>query len=678
MQIVDFYNSISSSPAAFINLELFKRQKFAELIGVPFKKQEEALNLLCNPYPMQLLYGGAAGGGKSFLAWTWLVFSAMAYPETSWFFAREQLKDARLFGLQSYFEVCDVYGIERNGKQAVFQFNGQDNFLRCKNGSMIYLLELKHKPSDVQYQYLGSRLFTGGAIEEAGQINFDAFETLWVRCGRYHNQRYKIAPKLLLLANPTKNFLYHDFYLPHTKQVLPAPKKYIQAFVYDNPFQTDTYITSLKELKDPIRRARLYEGNWHYHSDELTLFSYENLQALFSSEYIKGKGQKFMAVDRAGQGKDKSILIVAYGKRIVEVIEEDKSTHDSLCQLIKEVAERHEIPMFNIIVDAGGLSDVHDSLGCKGFLGGSRASTPIYPNLRTECAYYLAKLVKNGELFIDLKIPATRDVIVEQFEVIKRAKLDADDGKMYINKKDAQKALLGGKSPDYADAFIMLMFFELKKKRKLYYKIDDYSDFISDKYKNNVKINGLNSNDKIFLPKLIEESNNLRKNNTSLYSIIQLCENGKIYGLVSLLNSSAKALYHLNCFCFENIDLFVEKITNFFDQQTDIIVYRKGSKLSNAKWHDLKRKKLIKVMQEKGLNVRTAGVMNTRRQFVARQIIGDLYSKKLQFSVEILPNAKPLIEDKLNTFGTPEGMKDYTSGGYLTDCEDYLIVQLFN
>ena len=83
-------------------------------------------------------------------------------------------------------------------------------------------------------------------------------------------------------------------------------------------------------------------------------------------------------------------------------------------------------------------------------------------------------------------------------------------------------------------------------------------------------------------------------------------------------------------------------------------------------------------MQEKGLNVRTAGVMNTRRQFVARQIIGDLYSKKLQFSVEILPNAKPLIEDKLNTFGTPEGMKDYTSGGYLTDCEDYLIVQLFN
>jgi len=69
----------------------------------------------------------------------------------------------------------------------------------------------------------------------------------------------------------------------------------------------------------------------------------------------------------------------------------------------------------------------------------------------------LAELINTGKIFI--KDKTFKDVIISELEVIKRDKVDKDQQKLAIEGKDIQKQKLG-RSPDYADALMMRMWFE--------------------------------------------------------------------------------------------------------------------------------------------------------------------------------------------------------------------------
>jgi hypothetical protein len=81
-------------------------------------------------------------------------------------------------------------------------------------------------------------------------------------------------------------------------------------------------------------------------------------------------------------------------------------------------------------------------------------------NLKAQCAFHLAKLIKNNEIFIESK--DYRKQIIEEFEQICKLPL-TDDGKIRLEKKDALKERLG-RSPDFWDMINMRMYFELKTK----------------------------------------------------------------------------------------------------------------------------------------------------------------------------------------------------------------------
>lgn len=170
--------------------ELFRRGNFDFITqtekGKHFK-QEEALKILTDNKTVEFLYGGAAGGAKSWTGCAWLAFMCLTYPGTKWFIGREELKRLRESTLITFYKVCGRYGLKLN---VDYKYNGADNFIEFTNGSRINLLDLRHLPSDPLYERYGSVEYTGGWIEEGGEVNFGAYDTLKTRIGRHLNDKY--------------------------------------------------------------------------------------------------------------------------------------------------------------------------------------------------------------------------------------------------------------------------------------------------------------------------------------------------------------------------------------------------------------------------------------------------------------------------------------------------------
>src|SRR5690606_24386122 len=124
-----------------------------------------------------------------------------------------------------------------------------------------------YKPSDPMYERFGSMQFTGGWIEEGGEIDFAAYENIRLSIGRWMNDHYNIPPKLLITCNPKKNWMYVDFYKPWSEGKLPKNKRFIQALVTDNTFRQKNAVDILDKIKDKITKQRLRFGQWEYVKD---------------------------------------------------------------------------------------------------------------------------------------------------------------------------------------------------------------------------------------------------------------------------------------------------------------------------------------------------------------------------------------------------------------------------
>ena len=231
-------------------------------------KQLLAYRHLADPRIRYVVYGGAAGGGKSWLGCDWLMRCCWAFPKTRWFVGRNNIKDSRESVLVTFGKVADSYGFT--------DYRITDDGIKFTNGSEIVLLDLTFYPQkDPLFERLGSKEFTGGWIEEAGEVHYMAYEVLKSRIGRHLNEEYGLEAKMLITCNPKKNWLYKHFYKPHIDGTLPKDCAFVQALVYDNPFITPDYIRTLESIGVKSIRLRLLLGKWEYESNANQLADYD-------------------------------------------------------------------------------------------------------------------------------------------------------------------------------------------------------------------------------------------------------------------------------------------------------------------------------------------------------------------------------------------------------------------
>jgi len=212
-------------------------------------KQENAVYYLKDNVTKELIYGGAAGGGKSALGVLWLIEQCQTYPGTRWLMGRSKLKALKETTLNTFFELTTKLKISNQ-----FNFNAQSGIIYWSNGSEILLKDLYLYPSDPNFDSLGSLEITGAFIDECNQVTYKAWQIVKSRI-RYKIKELGIYPKILGTCNPSKNWVYAQFYLKDKNKSIDNDKQFIQALPKDNPHLPQSYLESLLSLDEKIAEA---------------------------------------------------------------------------------------------------------------------------------------------------------------------------------------------------------------------------------------------------------------------------------------------------------------------------------------------------------------------------------------------------------------------------------------
>lgn len=435
-------------------------------------KQKQAAAAWINPEITDILYGGSKGSGKSYLGAALIFGDALMYPGTHYFIARHALNDLRKFTIPTIDEALTAMKITPR----YYRFNGHDNFYAIHNGSKVFLLEAKYMPSDEEYQRFGSMQMTRGWIEEAGEVVEKAKKNLFISCGRWKNQEYNLAGKLFMTCNPSKNFLYREYYKKKKEGKLEPWKRYIQALPTDNKMLGADYLRNLERELTGAQKERLLKGNWEYDDDGNVMMRYEKITDLFSNRHV-AEGKKYITVDAARMGGDKIVMCSWSGFHVR--IKWWKTTKlDESAKLIEAERNKMGIGKSEVLIDEDGLGGgLVDFMKYKGFVNNSRplasptgpkdqkTGKPIpenYDNLKSQCYFHFSDRVNAGNVYIESVDEEINQMIVDELEQIKAKDIDSDMKKGVIPKDEMKEAL--GHSPDFADAMMMREWFELRPK----------------------------------------------------------------------------------------------------------------------------------------------------------------------------------------------------------------------
>lgn len=430
-------------------------------------KQGLAWRYLDDRTHTEVLYGGAAGGGKSWLGCLWLLSNALRYQGTRWLMGRAGAKTLKETTLNSFFDVCAKEGL-KSGTHYVY--NQQASTITV-GASVILLKDLFAYPSDPNFDELGSLEITGAFIDEANQISEKAKEIVGSRI-RYRLDEFGLLPKMLMTCNPAKNWVYRDYYQPHRSGTIATYRAFVPALVTDNPNISPAYVDNLRKLTGPMRE-RLLMGNWDYDDAEWQLIPTQAIYELWTRD--GERGHPAMTWDVAGPGSDRSVVMVWDGLVLTHVYVLEDDDINKQARQVDYFAKLHKVPRNRIVVDATGIGTGPSQLlrGCFAFNGGDAPKVnKDFRNFKSECSFALADYVNDGRFAI--ATDKGRDEIARELALLRQWKGEAD-GKIQVwPKQEVRKEL--GASPDYADNFVMRMALEIRQSTTIFERSIDQAD----------------------------------------------------------------------------------------------------------------------------------------------------------------------------------------------------------
>lgn len=424
------------------------------------KKQGLAWKLLMDKTTNEVLYGGSAGAGKSWLGCLWITTLCLQYPSIRCLIGRTVLQQLKMTTLNTLFETLQSMGL-KSGEHYVY--NGQSNTITFNNKSEIVLKDLQYQPSDPNFDSLGGLELTAVFVDEAAQISNLAYNILKSRI-RFKLTEYGLEPKMLMTCNPGQVWLKKVFYIPYIQETLPNNMAFVPALPMDNPHLPPSYIEMLKTLPQ-AQRKRLLEGDWNYMDESDSLFDFDSISNSVFRDVPNPTDKKYLSVDVARFGSDRSVVVVWSGLVVIECLVYSKLSTTELSSEIREQIQKYGIHPNNVIVDSDGVGGgVADQIRGTNFINNSKAlHDQNFINLKSQCYVKLSELFKEGKISLNLMDPSKIDELTQELLAIKLKDMDKDN-KVAVQSKDEMKKILG-KSPDLSDALMMRMYYEIKNQK---------------------------------------------------------------------------------------------------------------------------------------------------------------------------------------------------------------------
>jgi hypothetical protein len=212
--------------------------------------------------------------------------------------------------------------------------------------------------------------------------------------------------------------------------------------------------------------AKIFKELYEAEASEETgqLIKNINIENLFKDRE-KTSGIKYITADIARLGDDKTVIYVWDGLNVIDIVVENVTKVNESVELIRRLQQKYQVSSLNIIVDEDGVGGgVVDYVKCLGFTNNARPlDNENFANLKTQCYYKLAELINKDEIQVKCDDEIER-LLTEELEWVRLPK-EVDTSKISILSKDEVKKNIG-RSPDYSDALMMRIFFELKNKRR--------------------------------------------------------------------------------------------------------------------------------------------------------------------------------------------------------------------
>lgn len=254
----------------------------------------------------------------------------------------------------------------------------------------------------------------------------------------------------------------------------------------DNPHIPIKELVKAKSELDKITYRQEIQAE--YVEDIGSLFRYAALIDMFSNT-VEKTGSKFMTVDIADDGSDKTIFTLWEDLEVYRIEIYAQLQTDGIVSKIKEIAALDKVPYSQIAVDAIGVgAGVASSPYLSGIIGYKSSysslkidqsivhlpfkhfikNTPLvseYRNLRSQCVFIFAGLVNEHKIAIKVDDIKIKSHILE--ELSHYQDVSVGDGKrMATHKKDVKEMI--GRSPDISDTLFMRMYFVLRNKLSPY------------------------------------------------------------------------------------------------------------------------------------------------------------------------------------------------------------------
>jgi phage terminase large subunit len=243
------------------------------------EKQAQAWEYLEDQTTNEILYGGGAGGGKSYLGCIWHIYRRTTYPKSRGLIGRAKISSLEQSTLITLFKVANKMGYIQG---VHFKYNSQKHIITWQNGSETVLKDLFLYPSDPDFMSLGSTEYTDAFIDEAPEITLKAKEIVSSRI-RWMLDDFGLSPKLLLTGNPAEGHIKETYISKDGVPVELQPyQKFVQSLVSENPDEgfKARYIQQLERLSSDYDKQRLLHGDWE---------ASREVQSPFATQWLDSK-----------------------------------------------------------------------------------------------------------------------------------------------------------------------------------------------------------------------------------------------------------------------------------------------------------------------------------------------------------------------------------------------------